>query len=109
MNQIRWDKCPPLTMPLIKFQICSKFLPLMKKTLMGGIGADAKTSISSVVIKYSAPLLNVMPQGKILLMEQPFFLKLKSFPNEKILNSPLLPSLDRKIISLCFQNLGNFM
>ena len=32
----------------------SMFVPLMKKALMGGIRADAKTSLSLNIIRYSA-------------------------------------------------------
>ena len=38
------------------------FLPLMKKDLMGGMGADAKTSLSFAIIRYSAlPLVCYTP------------------------------------------------
>ena len=45
---------PPLSVPLIQNSI---FVPLMKKALMGDIGADAKTSllIDYIDIKSSPP------------------------------------------------------
>ena len=36
----------------------------MKIALMGELGADAKTSLSLVIIRYSAPLLCVIPKGQ---------------------------------------------
>ena len=88
-------------------------LPLMKKALFGDRGADAKTSFSLVIIRYSAtPLLSLIPKAQgqtgffmgqnsailrlMKIMLSP--LKMESAPDEKILVTPLL--FDEKM-SIC--------
>ena len=52
MNQIMRGICPPLGHALDEVRN-SMFLPLTKKAVMGSIGADAKTSFSLVIIRFS--------------------------------------------------------
>ena len=61
----------------------SMFLPLMKKALLGGIGADTKTILSLVILRYPALLFSVMPQGQYFLESGPLMkIFLPSINNE---------------------------
>ena len=91
MNQFREEGhiCPLLNMPLINTKLNYMFLPLMKEALIKG-GADAKTSLSLVIIKYSAPLLSVMLKGQKIIYRVDFDHNENISTPIKILDTPLI-------------------
>ena len=78
----------------------SMFLPLMRKALLGEVGADAKTSLFSVILRYStpSPLLFLISHG-----QKHFEMRQNSF-NRILIKTFLPPPPSAKIKSVSDEN-----